>query len=203
MALPKLYYFDAPVSRGEECRLALHLSNVEFDDVRVKSADWPALRPKTPFHAMPVLELPGHVPLAQSNAILTYIGRRWGLHPKDDFEAARHEAMMQACEDIRHLISATIDLAPDQRKAAREAIVAEDLPTWCADAEQQLGDGPLFAGSKLHVVDIKLFVVLRWLTSGRLDHVPPEITTRHARLMRVHDAVRDHDGVTAWYAKRR
>ena len=28
MSKPKLIYFDAPVSRGEECRLALHLADV-------------------------------------------------------------------------------------------------------------------------------------------------------------------------------
>ena len=46
---PQLTYFDAPVSRGEECRLALHLAGVEFDDHRIKAADWPALKPTTPY----------------------------------------------------------------------------------------------------------------------------------------------------------
>ena len=59
MSKPKLIYFDAPVSRGEECRLALHLSGVDFEDVRIASGDWPALKPKTPFGSLPVLELPG------------------------------------------------------------------------------------------------------------------------------------------------
>ena len=35
MNKPKLMYFDAPVSRGEECRLALHIAGVDFEDVRV------------------------------------------------------------------------------------------------------------------------------------------------------------------------
>jgi glutathione S-transferase len=201
MAKPKLTYFDAPASRGEECRLALHLSNVEFDDVRIKGSDWPALKPTTPFHAIPVFELPGQPPLAQSNAILTYIWRRWGLHPKDDFEAARHEMMMQHCEDLRHALGPTLRMADAERKTAREHIAATTLPTWCADAEKQIGDGPFFAGAKLNVVDIKLFVLLRWLTAGRLDHIPAAVTTAHAKLMRVHDAVRDHAGVKAWYAK--
>ena len=42
MSKPKLYYFDAPVSRGEECRLALHLAGIDFEDARIKFADWPA-----------------------------------------------------------------------------------------------------------------------------------------------------------------
>ena len=42
MAKPRLIYFDAPVSRGEECRLALHLAGVDFEDVRIKFDAWPA-----------------------------------------------------------------------------------------------------------------------------------------------------------------
>jgi hypothetical protein len=63
MNKPRLIYFDAPVSRGEECRLALHLAGLDFDDVRVAQADWPALKPATPFGGLPVLELPGLPPL--------------------------------------------------------------------------------------------------------------------------------------------
>ena len=70
MTKPKLIYFDAPVSRGEECRLALHLAGIDFEDSRIKFADWPALKAQTPYGAMPVLELPGKPPLAHTNAIL-------------------------------------------------------------------------------------------------------------------------------------
>ena len=95
MTIPRLFYFDAPVSRGEECRLALHLAGVDFDDVRVKSADWPAMKDDMPYGAMPVLELPGGARIAHSNAILLFIGNHHGLHPGDDVEAARHLGMMQ------------------------------------------------------------------------------------------------------------
>jgi hypothetical protein len=94
MTKPKLTYFDAPASRGEECRLALHIAGVEFEDVRIKPADWPALKPTTPFGSMPLFELPGRPVLAQSNAILGYIGRAHGLLPDDAFDAAHHVALM-------------------------------------------------------------------------------------------------------------
>lgn len=81
MNKPKLTYFDAPVSRGEECRLALAVAGVDFEDLRIKGADWPAMKAQTPYGALPILELPGKPPLAQTNAILVLIGRRHGLHP--------------------------------------------------------------------------------------------------------------------------
>jgi glutathione S-transferase len=201
MTKPKLTYFDAPASRGEECRLALHLAGVDFEDVRVKGPDWPAVKAQTPFGSVPTFELPGHPVLAQSNAILVYIGRRWGLHPKDDFEAARHEMMMQYVEDLRHVIGATLRMPDDEKRKAREAIAESTLPVWAANAEKQLGDGPFFAGDKLNVVDLKLFVMVRWLIGGKLDHIPTTIVSGSPRLMRVHDAVAGHAGVRAWYSR--
>lgn len=203
MSKPKLTYFDAPVSRGEEVRLALHLAGIEFDDIRIKPADWPALKAATPFGSLPVLELPGHPPLAQSNAILALIGRRHGLHPTDAFEAARHEAMMAYVEDLRATVGPTLRLAdPDEKRRAREGLVAGFLPTWGANAERQIGDGPFLAGATLCVADLKLFMAVRWFAGGKVDHVPATIFDGYPKLVRVHDAVRDHEGVKAWYAKR-
>jgi prostaglandin-H2 D-isomerase / glutathione transferase len=202
MAKPKLFYFDAPVSRGEECRLALHVAGVDFDDVRVKREEWPALKPTMPFGAMPVLELPGRAPLAQTNAILVFLGRQYGLHPADNFEAARHEAMMCHVEDLRGVLGPTMRIKDEaEKKAAREALAASQLPTWAERAEKQIGDGPFFAGPKLHVVDLKLYSTVRWLASGKLDYIPATILSAYAKLNRVHDAVRDDQRVKAWYAK--
>lgn len=202
MTKPKLTYFDAPVSRGEECRLALHIAGVEFEDVRVKSKDWPALKPTAPYRSLPYLEMPGRPLLAHSNAILVFIGRENGLHPSDHFEAALHEAMMSHVEDLRGAVSPTIHIADEaEKKRAREALAANYLPAWAEKAERNLGDGPFFAGDKLHVVDLKLHMAVRWFSGGKVDHVPPTIFAAFPRLNRVHDAVRDDARVKAWYAR--
>ncbi|MGH8503169.1 MAG: glutathione S-transferase family protein [Gammaproteobacteria bacterium] len=199
---PKLTYFDAPVSRGEECRLALHIAGVEFEDVRIKGADWPALKPKTPFGSLPIFELPGHPVLAQSNAILVLIGRRYGLHPKDDFEAARHEAILEYVEELRANMTPTLRISDEaEKKKAREALVASYLPNWGANVEKQLGDGPFFAGAALHVADIKLHMAVRWFAGGKVDYIPATIFSSFPKLIRLHDAVRDHERVKSWYAR--
>lgn len=202
MTRPRLTYFDAPVSRGEECRLALHLAGIDFEDKRISQADWPALKEQMPFGALPVLELPGHPPLAQTNPILLLIGRRHGLHPTDDFEAARHEAMMQHVEELRHNVTPTIRMGDAEKKAAREALVAGFLPAWGKHAERNLGSsGPFFAGAKIHVVDLKLHMAVRWFLGGKVDYIPATIFAAFPKLMAVHDAVRDDAGVKSWYAK--
>src|SRR5262249_30613443 len=156
--------------------LALHIAGVEFEDHRVKRADWPAYKPFTPYGSMPIFEVEGHPPLAQSNAILALIGRLHGLHPKDPYEAARHEALMAYVEDLRHATSPSMRMQDDaERKTAREALATTTIPTWAANVEKQLGDGPFVAGAAVNVADIKLFVVARWLKGGVLDHIPKTV----------------------------
>jgi len=201
MTKPTLTYFDAPVSRGEECRLALSLAGIDFHDNRIKLDAWPALKPTTPYGALPVLEWPGHPALAHSNAILILIGLQHGLHPKDDWEAARHEGMMAYVEELRGHVSPTLRMQADEKQKAREALVANYLPQWGATVEKHMGDGPFFGGSAIQVVDLKLFMAYRWFAGGKVDHIPATIFAGFPKFTRLHDAVRDHAGIKAWYAK--
>jgi glutathione S-transferase len=199
---PKLTYFDAPVSRGEECRLALHLAGIEFEDVRVKMTDFPVVKAQTPFGGVPTLELPGKPMLAECNAILVYVGRRAGLHPEDLFEAARHEMLMSQVEVLRGHVSPTLRMHDDEKQRVREGLVASFLPTWAANIERQLtGDGPFVGGTKLCVSDLKLHMAYRWFSGGKVDHIPATIFASYPRFVRLHEAVRDHAGVKAWYAR--
>lgn len=202
MVKPKLTYFDAPVSRGEECRIALTLAGVDFEDNRLKREEWMAMKPNAPYGAVPIFETEGQPPLAQSNAILTLIGRRHGLHPKDDFEAARHEAMMQHVEDMRAMVGPTLRIADEaEKKAARQALATGPLVVWAVYAEKNIGGGPFFGGAAINVVDVKLYVAVRWFVGGKLDHVPATVFNGYPKLMALHDAVRDHAAVKEWNAK--
>ena len=202
MSRPRLIYFDFAGSRGEECRIALHLAGIDFEDVRVKSEAWPAMKASTPFGAMPVLEIPSKPALAHSNAILVFIGRQHALHPTDAFEAARHEALMCAVEELRHTITPTLRITdPEQKRLAREALAANDLKAWGSHVERQLGSGPFVGGATLQVADLKLYMVVRWLTTGTLDHVPTTVFDHCPKLLRLYKAVGEHAGVKAWLAK--
>lgn len=160
------------------------------------------MKDSTPFGALPVLEMPGKPPLAHSNAILVFIGREHDLHPREPFEAARHEALMSAVEDIRHAISPTLRITdPEQKKAAREALAAKELHVWGAQVERQLGDGPFIGGATLNVADVKLYMMARWLRSGVLDHIPTSVLDHCPKFVRLQAAVAEHDGVRAWLSR--
>ena len=198
---PKLTYFDAPVSRGEECRIALHLAGIDFEDVRIPRPQWPALKPQSPYGGMPFLEIPGQPPIAHANAILQLIGQRHGLHPTDDFEAARHLGMMIHIDDLRDRMSPTLSMAEPEKKAAREKLAADYIPQWAAHAEKNITGEPFFGGANLNVVDIKIFMAVRFLNSGNIDYVPKTIIEGYPRMQSVQVAVRDHAGVKAWFAR--
>src|SRR4051812_47404843 len=142
MAQYRLTYFDFSASRGDECRLALFAAGVDFEDHRITADEWKLLKASAPYGALPLLETPGKPVLAQSNAILGYIGRQHGLHPTDPWEAARHDAILEAVEELRAALSPSgrlSDAAEKQR--AREEFASGYLQTWGAQLERQI-QGP-------------------------------------------------------------
>lgn len=202
MAKPKVTYFDFPGSRGEEVRLALTVAGVDFDDNRISFPAWPDLKPTTPFGSLPTFELEGRPVLAQVNAILGYIGREHGLHPKDNWEAARHEALMNAVEDLRHHVFPSLRIKdPEASLAARQELANNYLPTWGANIERQLGNGPFVGGETISVADIKLYMGVKWFSSGGVDHVPKDVFARFEKLSGVAQAVAQHPRIVAWYAR--
>jgi prostaglandin-H2 D-isomerase / glutathione transferase len=205
MPKPKLTYFDFAGSRGEECRLALYLAGVEFDDNRIEGSSWLELKPRTPYGSLPTLEIEGRGMLAQSNAILVYIGREHGLHPRDNWEAARHEELMAAVEELRGAVVPTLRITdPQEKQRAREELAAGYLPRWAGCIERalsSLGAGPFVAGAEIHVADIKLHMAARWFSSGVVDHVPADVFAAFPRLIGVERAVAAHPKIVEWYAR--
>lgn len=201
MSKPTLTYFDFPGSRGEECRIALHAAGVEFTDNRVKGGPaWLELKPTVPFGSMPVFEIPGKPPLAQSNAILVYIGREHGMHPSDNFEAARHEALMAYVEEGRHHVSPLLRIKEDAEKV-RSELATSYLPSWATFVEKQLDKGPFVGGDKLSVADIKLYMFVRWFASGAVDHIAKTVFDGNAKLTSLYKAVAAHPRVAEWVAR--
>jgi prostaglandin-H2 D-isomerase / glutathione transferase len=202
MAPYKLTYFDAAASRGEECRLALHLAGVPFEDERLNRDQWAARKASTPFGALPVLAIEGRQ-LAQSNAILRFIGSQHGLHPAEPFEAAVHESLMCAVEDMRMRMGPIIRIKDEvEKKRARQEAAQGYLQEWGAAVERQIGAGPYLAGAKLCVADLKLFVAVGAYLKGTIDYIPSDVFGAFPKLLRLVEAVKQHPRVVDWYARK-
>src|SRR2546425_5150498 len=171
----KLTYFDFHGGRGEPARLALSIAGIPFEDDRVLGADWARRKPSTPFGSLPVLEVDGAI-VSQSNGINRYVGKLADLYPSDPWQAALSDEAMEAVEDITSEVSATFSLPEDQKKAQRQALADGPITFFLTRLQQRLeaGGGQYFAGGRLSVADLKVFVWIRHLRSGKLDYIPAE-----------------------------
>jgi glutathione S-transferase len=196
----KLTYFDFAGGRGEDCRLALHIAGVEFEDNRIQGETWRELKPSTPYGSLPLLEVDGE-PLAQSNAILAHIGRRHDMHPTDSWKAAKHEAILNSCEELRGKATPVISIKDEEEKVtARKAFADDYLQRWGASMEKQIA-GPFIEGDKISVADLKLYNVSNWFIKGGVDHISTDVFKDFPKLSALHQAVKNHDKVVEWYAR--
>ncbi len=172
----KLTYFDFSGGRAEPARLALHIGGIPFEDKRFASGDFPEIRKTTPLNQVPTLHV-NDVQVTQSDAITRYAGKLAGLYPEDDLQALFCDEVMGALEDINTRLGATFGLTGEALKNAREALATEVLPRYLRWLQKQLEGhgGEFFADHRLTVADLKAFVILRWLGSGKLDHIPADL----------------------------
>lgn len=172
----KLTYFDFSGGRAEPARLALHIGGIPFEDHRFAPADFPEVRKATPLGQVPTLQV-NDVQVTQSDAITRYAGKLAGLYPEDPFQALLCDEVLGALEDINIAIGATFGMTGDELKNARQALAAGTLPKYLRWLEQQLAShgGEFLADNRLTIADLKAFVILRWLGSGKLDHIPVDL----------------------------
>jgi glutathione S-transferase len=201
----KLTYFDFHGGRGEPARLALSIGGIPFEDDRVAPSDWPARKASTPFGALPVLEVDGQS-VSESNAINRYVGKLANLYPSDAWQAALCDEVMGAVEDIGSKIGATLFLPEEEKKVKRKELVEGPIPFYLTRLQDRLAahGGQYFAADRLSVADLKVFVWIRHLKSGVLDHIPADLPDRVApKLVEHYERVKKHPGIKAYYAKSR
>ena len=203
MPLLKLNYFDFHGGRAEPVRLALHLGGVPFEDHRFTFPEFAAFRTTTPFGQVPTLHVDG-VQVTQSDALLRYAGKLAGLYPTDPLQALLCDEVTCVVEEASVRIGPTFRMSGEEQKAARLALVNGSMPVYLAWLQAQLAahGGEFFADNRLTVADLKVFVDVRGLNSGRLDHVPTDLVERVAPALNAHmQRVANTPGVQAYYAQ--
>ena len=181
--------------------MAFAVAGVEFEDNRIAPSAWSALKPNTPFGALPILEVEGKPAVSQTNAILAYIGRKYELLPRDEWEALRLQSLLEAAEELRHTISKTFGIKDaDELKRRRTELAEGPIRNWGANMERQIV-GPFAGGDPISVADVKLFVVLGWLKKGALDHVPTDVLDPFPKLQALFENVKRHPRVVDWYSR--
>jgi prostaglandin-H2 D-isomerase / glutathione transferase len=203
MAQLKLSYFDMHGGRGEPVRLALAIGGVAFEDHRFSFPEFAEIRKTAPFGQVPVLEVDG-VTITQSDAMLRYAGKLAGLYPTDAYQAMLCDEVSYVVEDANVKLGPTFRMTGDEQKAARQALVSGSMTTYLGWLQKRLlaQGGEYFADNRLTVADLKVFVDVRGLNSGRLDHVPTDLVEQVAPALNAHlQRVSQHPAVVAHYAK--
>ncbi|HEY6898382.1 MAG TPA: glutathione S-transferase family protein [Rhodocyclaceae bacterium] len=200
----KLTYFDFSGGRAEPARLALYIGGIAFEDHRFASADFPAVRKATPLGQVPVLQI-GERVVTQSDAITRYVGKLAGLYPADDLQALLCDEVLGALEDVTILIVATIGLKGGELEQARRALAEDALPRYLRWLQRQLEShgGAFLADGRLTVADLKALVILRWLSAGKLDHIPADLVATVAPQLKAYmDRIGSTPAIVKYYEKR-
>lgn len=203
MAQLKLSYFDMHGGRGEPVRLALAIGGVAFEDHRFSFPEFAEVRKAAPFGQVPVLEVDG-VTITQSDAMLRYAGKLANLYPADAYQALLCDEVSYVVEEASVKLGPTFGMKGDEQKAARLALVNGSMPVYLAWLQKRLvaQGGDYFADNRLTVADLKVFVDVRGLNSGRLDHIPTDLVEQVAPALNAHmQRVAQHPAVAAYYAK--
>ena len=200
----KLTYFDFSGGRAEPARLAMHIGGIPFEDYRFAPSDFSELRKSTPLNQVPTLHV-NDVQITQSDAITRYVGKLAGLYPEDAFQALLCDEVMGALEDINIKIGATFRLTGDDLKNARNDLATGALPKYLQWLQHQLEShgGAFLADNRLTIADLKAFDILRWLSSGKLDHIPSDlIATAAPKLNDYMSRIASLPAIAQYYAVR-
>merc|ERR1712109_158547 len=199
----KIYYFDFPFWRAEVARLALHLGNVPFENVKVTFADRDSLKEagKAPFGAFPTMEVDGKV-VAQTGAIARYCGKLGGFYPKDDdFAAAKIDEIIDTATDITNLIGPTMRMGDAEKSEARKALASDKLPMYFSALEAMMkenGSTGFFVGDKMTIADIAMWRLMGWFKGGALDGISTDMLDKYPLLTKSFDDTDSHPKIKAW-----
>ncbi|MCF8168662.1 MAG: glutathione S-transferase family protein [Rhodoferax sp.] len=199
----RLSYFDFHGGRGEPARLALAIGGIAFEDHRFSFPEFPEIKKTAPLGQVPILHVDG-VQVTQCDAINRYVGKLAGLYPTDPYQALLCDEVMYVVEEANAKLSPSFRMAGEEQKAARLALVNGSMPQYLGWLQQQLlaHGGEYFADNRLTVADLKVFVDVRGLNSGRLDHVPANLVEQVAPALNAHmQRVAQNPAVVAYYAK--
>jgi glutathione S-transferase len=199
----KLSYFDFHGGRGEPVRLALAIGDIAFEDHRFTFPEFAEVRKTAPFGQVPLLEVDG-VQVTQCDAILRYAGKLAGLYPTDPYQALLCDEVMYVVEEANVKLGPTFRMTGEEQKTARLALVNGSMPVYLAWLQSQLlaHGGEYFADNRLTIADLKVFVEMRGLNSGRLDHIPADLVEQVAPALNAHmQRIAQIPAVAAYYAK--
>ena len=201
----RLLYFPVP-GRGEASRVALSLSELEWEDVEVNGEVFNQMRTngELPWDMLPVLQTPNGT-LAESSAILRYVGGFAGLIPTDPYQAAKADEFMDGMGPLARALDTTFGISDfDERVAKRKAIFEEggkgaNNLQFLEDKVGKSNSGWAADTDEMSIADLKLFTELFALFSGNYDGIEKSVIARYPNLLQYHNKVATEPRIAKHY----
>ena len=195
----KLTYFNFPFWRAEASRIALHLAEIPFEDIRPNREEFMAMKKSgaLPYGQLPILEVECKV-IAQSVSIARFCGKQAGLYPlNDDVDGARVDEIMDTATQITELLRPSMrEKDPEKKLALRAELAETDFPKWLGFLEKRLTENPgeFFVSERMTIADLVIWRLSGWLNGGILDGVPANLLDAYPNLKTHYERI---DGIPA------
>jgi glutathione S-transferase len=159
-----LTYFKL-TGRAETIRLIFAAAGIKFEDNRIEGSEWPALKPSTPWGALPILQVNGKTTIGQSMPIARYIAREAGLAGKTSLEQALVDSVAETINEIREKVFPVYMIKEDDKKtAAATEFTTQYLPQMLTKIDKfhssNNGGKGFLVGDKLTWADLHFYAAI-------------------------------------------
>ncbi|XP_075215228.1 uncharacterized protein LOC142321122 [Lycorma delicatula] len=194
----KLTYFNI-TALAEPIRFLLSYLEINFEDNRIESDQWPSIKKNMPFGKVPVLEVDGKQ-LHQSVAIARYLGKKAGLAGKTEYEDLMIDIIIDTITDLRQAIGSWHYDEDENSKAKKyEPLMKETVPFYLEKIDNVIKEnGGYLANGKLSWGDLYFVAITDYLNYL----LKFNITEKHSNIQALHDKVVSIPQIKAWIGKR-
>tara|TARA_S200000501_G_C20712454_1_gene694637 strand:+ start:105 stop:785 length:681 start_codon:yes stop_codon:yes gene_type:complete len=203
----QLFYWPIP-GRAEASRVALSLANLDWEDVPLTPELFASMKNDgdLPWGMVPLLKTP-EGGLAESIAILRYVGHMCDLIPKNAFMAAKVDEFIDGISPHSSILGGTFGIDDiSERIKSREALFLPDGKGTIGlkILEKKIQESPTqwIAGTKeMSIADLMVFTYTFGLFSGNFDGVYESVLSDYQVLLGYHDVVANEPRIKAHYAE--
>ena len=177
---------------------------MQYEDVRFNfESTWPEFKPKTPYGALPVLEVDGKM-IAGSGPIARYLAEEHGLAGSNAFENAEIAGIVDVLFDFLvkwRPISPFGEKDEARRAELKKEFEEKDVPRYLGALEKRAtennsADGWIY-GTKVTYADLRACVQL-----GMMEQVVPGMLDNYPAMKKLKTSVDNLPAIAKWIKER-
>nr|QUF59420.1 glutathione S-transferase GSTS14 [Brachionus angularis] len=202
--LYKLTYFDI-TGRAELIRMIFAVGNLNFEDHRIKTEQWPELKKQMPLGQVPVLEIAESPILVQTLAIARYVAKDVGIAGRNSLEMAKVDAVLDTAKElfdefVKKIVPETRN-PTDQREKVFQDFLENIVPNSFKRIETLItlyGSEDYCVGDQLTVADLYIHDIVT-----NLIKLNPFVLANYPLLKKNRTKVETNDNLKSYLQRRK